>query len=148
MVSGYCYFVGGGGGNVHGFLVCADVATVIGVDENVDGGVVIGADSHQSSDVLGVSGCVVTGAGAHQSSDAVAGVARSSDEVVSAAGGDSEVVGVAAVDSEVVGVVGADEGVVIVADIVEIVGVCGCGVVGRLTTLHPRKSLTLFILWQ
>ena len=34
---------------------------------------------------------------------------------------------------------------VIVADIVEIVVVYGCGVVGRLGTLHPRKSLTLFV---
>ena len=110
------------------------VVTVMGVDENVSGGVGIGADSHQSSDgVVGVlGGGVGTGAGSHQSSDEVVGVARSGDEVVGVVGGDNEI---------------ADEGVFIVADIVEIVGVCGCGVAGRLGTLHPRKSLTLFILW-
>ena len=147
MVSGYCYFVVVG--NVQPWIsgVCSSsidesgVVTVMGVDENVNSGVGIDADSHQSSDgvvgVLGVSGGVGTGVGSHQSSDEVAGVVRSGDEVVGDVGGGNEVVGVA----------GADEGVVIVDDIVEIVGVCGRGVVGRLGTLHPRKSLTLFILW-
>ena len=41
---------------------------------------------------------------------------------------------------------GDDEGVIIVADIIDIVYVCDYGVIDRFGTLHPRKSLTLFIL--
>ena len=67
----------------------------MGVDANVDEGVVIVADSHQSSDgvvgVSGVSGGVVIDADSHQSSDEVTGVVTSVDEVVGAVGGDNYV---------------------------------------------------------